>query len=279
MLSSFTTKLALKKAGIPSDILDFSEKKREPNKLRKNPPQPSDENDADSGWGSWMSIRSLPLTVQPWLTPPPAAAAIGRLPGIGDKAPLDKSQKLRLGGGKRVLLVFLRCVGCAFAQKTFINLRTMANRYGDALTCIAVSHASEQATHKWITLLGGAWSVRVIVDEERALYAAWGLGTSSMWYVLNPTTQVQSWKEKGWLGEKVAGAIQGKEPVKKQPNTTVSAVGEDEEDDGPLTTMGNKWQEAGAFAVDGTGTVIWGGKAARADDVMELEDGARILLA
>lgn len=113
MLSSFTTKLALKKAGIPSDILDFSEKKREPNKLRKNPPQPSDENDADSGWGSWMSIRSLPLTVQPWLTPPPAAATVGRLPGIGDKAPLDKSQKLRLGGGKRVLLVFLRCVGCA----------------------------------------------------------------------------------------------------------------------------------------------------------------------
>lgn len=100
-----------------------------------------------------------------------------------------------------------------------------------------------------------------------------------MWYVLNPTTQVQSWKEKGWLGEKVAGAIQGKEPAKKQPNTTVSAAGEDEEDDGPLTTMGNKWQEAGAFAVDGTGTVIWGGKAARADDVMELEDGARILLA
>ncbi|KAF5001639.1 hypothetical protein FGRMN_945 [Fusarium graminum] len=278
MLSSFTTKLALKKAGIPSDILDFSEKKREPNKLRKNPPNPSEETDADSGWGSWMSIRSLPLTVQPWLTPPPAAAALGRLPGIGDKAPLDRTQKLRLGGGKRVLLVFLRCVGCAFAQKTFINLRTMANRYGDALTCIAISHASEQATQKWINLLGGAWSVRVIVDEERAIYAAWGLGTSSMWYVLNPTTQVQGWKEKGWLGEKVAGAIQGKEPPKK-PSSSVSAMETEEEDEGPLTTMGNKWQEAGAFAVDGTGTVIWGGKAARADDVMELEDGARILLA
>ncbi|KAF5672776.1 tsa antioxidant enzyme [Fusarium heterosporum] len=277
MLSSFTTKLALKKAGIPTDILDFSEK-REPNKLRKNPPNPSEENDADSGWGSWMSIRSLPLTVQPWLTPPPAAAALGRLPGIGDKAPLDKTQKLRLGGGKRVLLVFLRCVGCAFAQKTFINLRTMANRYGDALTCIAVSHASEQATQKWINLLGGAWSVRVIIDEERAIYAAWGLGTSSMWYVLNPATQVQGWKEKGWLGEKVAGAIQGKEPPKK-PSNSVIAMDAEEEDEGPLTTMGNKWQEAGAFAVDGTGTVIWGGKAARADDVMELEDGARILLA
>ncbi|QGI76721.1 hypothetical protein CEK25_001627 [Fusarium fujikuroi] len=259
MLSSFTTKLALKKAGIPSDVFDFSEKKREPNKLRKNPPADLD-NETDSGWTSWMSVRSLPLTVQPWLTPPPAAVAKGRLPGIGDKAPVDKTGKLRV-----------------VAQKTFINLRTMANRYGDALTCIAVSHASEQATQKWVSLLGGAWSVRVIVDEERAIYAAWGLGTSSMWYVLNPTTQVQGWKESGWLGEKVAGAIQRKETNEKKPVNTNNA--DDEEDDGPLTTMGNKWQEAGAFAVDGTGTVIWGGKAARADDVMELEDGARILLA
>ncbi|KAF5255389.1 hypothetical protein FOXYS1_14206 [Fusarium oxysporum] len=216
MLSSFTTKLALKKAGIPSDVFDFSEKKREPNKLRKNPPADLD-NETDSGWTSWMSIRSLPLTVQPWLTPPPAAVAK------------------------------------------------------------AVSHASEQATQKWVSLLGGAWSVRVIVDEERAIYAAWGLGTSSMWYVLNPTTQVQGWKESGWLGEKVAGAIQRKEMNEKKPMNTNSM--DDEEDDGPLTTMGNKWQEAGAFAIDGTGTVIWGGKAARADDVMELEDGARILLA
>ncbi|KAF5022665.1 hypothetical protein F66182_5283 [Fusarium sp. NRRL 66182] len=256
MLSSLTTKLALKKAGIPSDILDFSSApKREPNKLRKNPPQPS-ENDADAGWGSWMSIRSLPLTVQPWLTPPPAAGAVGRVPGIGDKAPIDKTHKLRLGGGKRVLLVFLRCVGCA-----------------------SVSHASEQATQKWVSLLGGAWSVRVIVDQERALYAAWGLGTGSMWYVFNPTTQVQGWKETGWLGEKVAGAIQGKGTAEKKPAVKTNVEEVDEEDEGPLTTMGNKWQEAGAFAIDGTGTVIWGGKAARADDVMELEDGARILLA
>ncbi|KAM0551750.1 hypothetical protein ACHAPJ_008318 [Fusarium lateritium] len=281
MLSSFTTKLALKKAGIPSDILSFpTEKKREPNKLRKNPPPPGSENDSDAAsWSSWMSIRSLPLSVQPWLTPPPAAVAVARVPGIGDKAPLDKTQKLRLGGGSRVLLVFLRCVGCAFAQKTFINLRTMANRYGDGLTCIAVSHASEQATQKWVSLLGGAWSVRVVVDEERALYAAWGLGTGSTWYVLNPATQVQSWKETGWLGEKVAGAIQKKGIDEKKPTSNINLDGDQEEDDGPLTTMGNKWQEAGAFAIDGTGTVIWGGKAARADDVMELEDGARILLA
>ncbi|KAJ3517993.1 hypothetical protein NM208_g14627 [Fusarium decemcellulare] len=99
-----------------------------------------------------------------------------------------------------------------------------------------------------------------------------------MWYLFNPTTQVQGWKETGWLGEKVAGAIQKKGIEEKSPKAGkgVNGDGDGQDDEGPLTVMGNKWQEAGAFAIDGTGTVIWGGKAMRADDVMELEDGARI---
>ncbi|KAI8725539.1 hypothetical protein NCS52_00125300 [Fusarium sp. LHS14.1] len=274
MLSSFTTKLALKKAGIPRDILDFQQQPEKSSSKSNQDDQPP------QSWGSWMSIRSLPLTVQPWLNPPPPTVAVGRVPGIGDKAPVDRERRIVLGGRRRTLLVFLRCVGCAFAQKTFINLRTLSNRYGDALTCIAVSHASEQATQKWVSLLGGSWGVRVVIDEDRALYAAWGLGTGSMWYLFNPTTQVQGWKETGWLGEKVAGAIQRKGlDEKKAPKKAAALDDDDEDEDGPLTVMGNKWQEAGAFAIDGSGTVIWGGKAMRADDVMELEDGARILLA
>lgn len=46
----------------------------------------------------------------------------------------------------------------------------------------------------------------------------------------------------------------------------------------PSTELGSKWQESGAFAIDGTGTVVWGGKAVRADDVMDLEEGAKLLL-
>lgn len=160
------------------------------------------------------------------------------------------------------------------AQKTFINLRTLANRHGNALNCVAVSHASEQATSKWISLMGGAWSVRVVIDEERALYAAWGLGTGGMWYLFNPTTQVQGWKESGWLGDQIAGAIQ-KKGIEEKPKPKVDV---DDDEDGPSTVMGNKWQEAGAFAVDGSGTVVWGGKAMRADDVMDLDFGARILM-
>lgn len=134
------------------------------------------------------------------------------------------------------------------------------------MTCIAVSHSSQQATEKWVDLLGGAGIVQVVIDEDRANYAAWGLGLGNVWYLFNPTTQVQGWKEGGWLGDKVAGAMQKKSAAQ-------SEIG-----DVDITAMGNKWQEAGSFAVDGKGIVIWGGKASRADDVMGLEEGVRILM-
>jgi hypothetical protein len=157
-------------------------------------------------------------------------------------------------------------------------------------------------------MLGGAWNVQIVIDQERAIYAAWGLGVaSSLWYVLGPTAQVQAWKETGWLGEKVAIAIDGKRgrgseerrveailtPRKKggaAAATTNSTSGSNGSNGGsggesmainennPSTELGSKWQESGAFAIDGTGTVVWGGKAARADDVMDLEEGAKLLM-
>jgi hypothetical protein len=156
------------------------------------------------------------------------------------------------------------------AQKTFLNLRTIANRCNGTMRCVAVSHSSAEATKKWIDMLGGAWSVEVIIDEDRAIYAAWGLGLGNMLYLLHPSAQMQGWKEKGWLGEKVASAVQRQATMSSNPT-------DDDDDDDNSTTMGNKWQEAGSFAVDGKGTVIWGGKATRVDDVMNLDEGAQLL--
>lgn len=159
-------------------------------------------------------------------------------------------------------------------------------------------------------MLGGAWNVQIVIDQERAIYAAWGLGVaSSLWYCLGPTAQVQAWKETGWLGEKVASAVDARKgrqeekrveailtPRKKggaattsTTNTTSSGnssskggggAGESMtiNENNPSTELGSKWQESGAFAVDGTGTVVWGGKAVRADDVMDLEEGAKLLM-
>ncbi|KAL5906110.1 hypothetical protein ACKVV7_010505 [Pyricularia oryzae] len=184
-----------------------------------------------------------------------------------------------------------------YDQYTFLALRTLANRHQQTLTCIAVSHSSEAATKKWLDLLGGAWNVQIVVDEDRSVYAAWGLGLGNTWYLFNPTTQIQGWKEKGWLGATVATSIQrtntledrvkATAPPPKKPGMMRRATGEQQrqdelptvemEEEGPSTVLGNKWQQAGAWAIDGRGTVVWGGKALRADDLMDLDQGAKIL--
>jgi hypothetical protein len=120
MFSNLATKAALKKVGLPSDTFDFSSWKtspesKPPKKLTKAQPTatPSDANNNAKTWPDWMSVKALPLTVQPWLTPRPPPVPVGEAPRVGDLAPLDRDRKLAQGGGKKVLVVFLRCVGCA----------------------------------------------------------------------------------------------------------------------------------------------------------------------
>lgn len=124
MFSSLTTKLALKKVGLPSDTFDLSswtlppadpqQPRREPNKLRKPMPEGYDPNNPDDSWGSWFAGGiGLPLTVHPWLSPAPPPVKVAAVPSVGDLAPVDREGRLRLGGGQRTLVVFLRCVGCA----------------------------------------------------------------------------------------------------------------------------------------------------------------------
>ncbi|KAJ0122898.1 hypothetical protein J7T55_011359 [Diaporthe amygdali] len=287
MFSSLGTKLALKKLGVPKDVTNmgspFGGGNDEPKKSKKNQRSlTADELDEAEGtnWPKWMTVKNLPLTVQPWLSPPPPPVPVAaECPGVGSLAPIDRDRKLALGNnGRKVLVVFLRCVGCAFAQKNFLALRDLANR--SQVTCIAVSHASPAATSKWIDLMGGAWKVQVIIDEDRAIYAAWGLGLSTVWSYFNPTTQTAAWKEKGWLGSTVATSINRKMGMRGNGGMDLGAAdagGGAAEAEGPGTIMGNKWQQGGAFAVDERGTVVWGGKAERADEVADLAAGIRAL--
>ena len=142
--------------------------------------------------------------------------------------------------------------GYAVAQKTFLQLRAIATRYPSDLTCIAVSHSSAAATQKWLSLLGGAWNVNIVIDEDRAVYAAWGLGLGNTWHVLNPTSTIAGFKEKGWLGSSVAGSLErsgawkpgAQEASGKVANISTGngagVVGSDLPGDGPATIMGNK---------------------------------------
>ena len=103
MFSNLATKLALKKVGISSDT--FTSKRPS-----KRTPAADDD---DWSWPEWMSVKGLPISVQPWLTPPPPPIPVGKLPQVGELAPLDRDRRIVCGRGGPVLVVFLRCVGCA----------------------------------------------------------------------------------------------------------------------------------------------------------------------
>jgi len=126
MLASLTTKLALKKVGISSDTFNFSSPTTAPapapkrKRSSKDAPPPGtipglDEKDDTYGdkWPAWLTVRNLPLSVQPWLTPPPPPVPLGEVPKVGDLAPIDRDRKVTCGGGRLAIVVFLRCVGCA----------------------------------------------------------------------------------------------------------------------------------------------------------------------
>lgn len=70
--------------------------------------------------------------------------------------------------------------------------------------------------------MGGAWAVQVVIDQEREVYAAWGLGTSTTYHLLNPWTQIarnKLGKEEGNWGREV-------------------------------DPSGNRWQVGGAWSTD-----------------------------
>lgn len=117
MFSSLTTKLALKKLGLPTStsksipslpgFTDTPTSKRER--------AAAGDDDAPATWPpKWLNASALPLTAQTWLSPPPPPVPVAKTcPAVGHRAPVDRSGKLVLGGGRKVVVVFLRCVGCA----------------------------------------------------------------------------------------------------------------------------------------------------------------------
>ena len=135
------------------------------------------------------------------------------------------------------------------AEKTFRNLTQFSTRHPE-LQCVAVSHSSQDATDKWVVELGGEWDVRVLVDYERDLYAAFGLGVASTWHVMSPRALYATYR-----------------------------LGKDEGIWNRATESGTRWQMGGAFAVDAAGYVRWAKAARAADEVPDLEEAARALKA
>ncbi|KAJ2974026.1 hypothetical protein NUW58_g8792 [Xylaria curta] len=114
MFSSLTTKLVMKKAGLSSDTFDFSSKPSQSTKNGSGPGLDEADDLNNSGWPAWMNTKKLPLTAQAWLTPaPPPVPVAAECPKPGDLAPIDRDRQLEFGGGRPVIVLFMRCVGCA----------------------------------------------------------------------------------------------------------------------------------------------------------------------
>ena len=109
------------------------------------------------------------------------------IPSIGANAPSTSKLQLPPPDKKPTILTFLRHCGCPFAEKTFRSFRTAASAH-PSINFVAFSHSDQSATNKWLDAVGGAASVRVIVDCEKELFAHWGLGVSTFWHVLNPAS-------------------------------------------------------------------------------------------
>ena len=132
-------------------------------------------------------------------------------------------------------------MSCAVAEKTFKGLSALSDKHRE-INCIAVSHSTPEHTEKWIPLVGGAWSVNTIVDEERDLYAQWGLGISSTWHVFSP-----------WV------------------ISSVFRLGKQENIWNLPTESGNRWQTGGTFAVGADGLVKYAHVSRTADDLTDYD--------
>ncbi|KAF2084182.1 hypothetical protein K490DRAFT_7521, partial [Saccharata proteae CBS 121410] len=182
-----------------------------------------------------------------WLSPP--ALDTNPIPELGAKAPPTDRLGIPGDDGRPTIVTFLRHCGCPFAEKTFRSMRDSAASHPD-IRFVAVSHSSPDSTDKWLEEVGGAGEgsakVHVIVDEQRELFAKYGLGVSSYWHVLSPWAL--------W---------------------SVYRLGADEGIWNRPTESGNRWQTAGSFGMDGDGKVRWGSAAGSANDVPDFEEAVK----
>jgi hypothetical protein len=169
---------------------------------------------------------------------PPRSTTPARAPEVGERAPelpvaLD---------GRPTIVAFLRHAGCPFAEATFRALRELP----DELRVVAVSHATEDASATWCDAVGGRGRVELLVDRDRSVYAAWGLGRTSLGHFMGR----RSLREVRRLARE---GIRNRHP------------------------SGTRWQTAGTYALDGEGVVRWRHLPEHAGDLPDLGEAARLL--
>ncbi|KAH8730980.1 hypothetical protein GQ44DRAFT_767552 [Phaeosphaeriaceae sp. PMI808] len=248
-LNKIGTKIALQKAGLGNLSLPkdnpFAGGNTNTNTNTKN----GQNGSGDGGFANpFANMQWPPKAFSSWQAPPQPQTAIRDPPIIGERAQSNPKLKFPAVDGRPVVVLFLRYCGCPFTEKLFIQMRSLANRH-TSIHFIAVSHCTQQATDEWVRKIGGAWNVDMIVDQDRDLYALWGLGVSNWGHLLNPRNgynQVMLGKNEGVWGQQVGEG-------------------------------GCRWQTGGAYAIDERGVVKWGGPMKSVDETIDFETAGKAL--
>lgn len=165
---------------------------------------------------------------------------VAPVPTLGEARPVPGDIN-----SKPALLVFLRHVGCPFAEKTMRDLGQFATEHPD-IHCIAVSHGTPEETQRWCDGVERCESIDLVHDPGRELYAQWGLG-------LTPLAH--------WLG------VQSLSGVAKLASQGIRN----------RHPSGTRWQSAGAFGIDTNGEVVWRHIPANAADLADFDDAGNAL--
>lgn len=136
------------------------------------------------------------------------------------------------------VIVFLRHVGCPFAELTVQQLQRVTAEHPE-LAWWLVSMGSEQTTSAWLETVGRPVGIEVVHDSSLATHARWGLGSSSVLHIMRPRVLL------GALSAYRRGARN------RSPD-------------------GSRWQQAGAFAVAADGRLAWVHYPASAEDLPDL---------
>lgn len=127
-------------------------------------------------------------------------------------------------------------------------MREIASKNSD-IHFIAVSHSNNEHTAKWRREIGGEEdpsNLEIIVDDQRQIYAAWGLGVASFWHVLSPQGFYELYR------------LAKDEGITNRP-----------------TESGYRWQTSGSWAIDGKGKVVWGGPVKTANEIPDFAEAVK----
>jgi hypothetical protein len=114
MFAKLTTKIAMRKAGIPTSALSLPDTKSFSNDgTNSNAPVITNP----------FANMSVPKSWQSWATPSPPPVQVAGAPVVGKQAPATAKLRLPPLDGRPAVVVFLRHAGCPCELGEFFELR------------------------------------------------------------------------------------------------------------------------------------------------------------